>query len=105
MNRIKSKLINTLFNKLLKALNIQQLKKLDDKVAEYLPGLFSKHLVPISALHPAGCKCTGVDTTSTTPWYEQCGNQPEVNYQRIATIIFELEMMYNLIRSEVLIIG
>ena len=67
--RIKSKLIHALFDQLLEALNVKQVKKLRDKVAEYLPGLFSKHLVPISALHPAGCKCTGVDTTSTTPWY------------------------------------
>ena len=69
MNIIKLKLIHTLFTHLLKYLNIQQFETLEYKVAEYLPLFFSKHLSPISTLHPAGRKRTRVDTTSTTPWY------------------------------------
>ena len=69
--RIKSKLIHASFDQLLEALNVKQVKKLRDKVAEYLPGLFLNHLPPIYDLHPSEIKCTGVDTISTTPWYEQ----------------------------------
>ena len=71
INRIKSKFIHTLFNKPLESLNVQQLKNLDDKVSEYLAGIFLKHLAPIYYLHLAGRKNTRFDTTSTASWYKQ----------------------------------
>ena len=40
MNSIKSRSIHTLFNQLLEDLNMKQLETLEDKVTEYLPGLF-----------------------------------------------------------------
>ena len=37
---------------------MQQLENLEDKVLEYLPDIYLKHLSPVSALHLAGRKHT-----------------------------------------------
>ena len=50
---------------------MQQLENLEDKVLEYLPGIFLKHLAPIHDFYLAWRKNTGVDTTSTASSYEQ----------------------------------
>ena len=58
---------------------MQQLENLEENVLEYLPDIFLKHLSPVSALHLAGRKNTGLYTISTAPWHEH-QNIPKANY-------------------------